>query len=72
MAEVINQLTYDLLDRERRKLHDEVVNHYYWDGKGAAGSPSKILRRFGFQGKSKRKLLKEVTVFLQLTEVVDA
>ena len=71
MAEVISTLTYKVLDMCRARLHDEVVNNYYWHGKGASGSPSKILRSYGFQSKGKKKLLKEVTIFLQVTEVVD-
>ena len=67
---VITQPVYDVLDTCRRRLHDEIVNHYYVNGKGSPGSPARLLRTYGFLSKSKKKLLKEVTVFLNTVEVV--
>jgi hypothetical protein len=67
---VITQQVYDLLDMGRRRLHDEIVNHYYVNGKGSPGSPARLLRTYGFLSKNKKKLLKEVTVFLNTVEVV--
>ena len=67
---VITQQVYTVLDTCRRRLHDEIVNHYYVNGKGSPGSPARILRTYGFLSKSKKKLLKEVTVFLNMVEVV--
>ena len=59
---VITEQVYSVLDMYRRRLHDEIVNHYYVNGKGSPGSPSRILRTYGFLSKSKKKLLKEVTL----------
>jgi hypothetical protein len=67
---VITTQVYTVLDTCRRRLHDEIVNHYYVNGKGSPGSPARILRTYGFLSKSKKKLLKEVTVYLNLAEVV--
>ena len=67
---VITQQVYTVLDTCRRRLHDEIVNHYYVNGKGSPGSPARILRTYGFINKSKRKLLKEVTVYLNTVEVI--
>jgi hypothetical protein len=67
---VITKDVYTVLDMCRRRLHDEIVSHYYVNGKGSPGSPARILRTYGFLNKSKKKLLKEVTVFLNMVEVV--
>ena len=67
---VITEQVYGVLDMCRRRLHDEVVNHYYVNGKGSPGSPARLLRTYGFLSKNKKKLLKEVTVFLNMVEVV--
>ena len=68
--EVITKQVYRILDMYRGRLYDEVVNHMYVNGKGSPGSPAKILRAYGFLSKNKKKLLKEVTVFLNIVEVV--
>ena len=67
---VITTQVYTVLDTCRRRLHDEIVNHYYVNGKGSPGSPARLLRTYGFLSKSKKKLLKEVTVFLNMVEVI--
>ena len=68
--EVITKQVYTMLDYYREKLYDEVVHNTYVNGKGCPGSPAKLLRIYGFLNKNKRKLLKEVTVFLNIVEVV--
>lgn len=68
--EVITKQVYTILESCRSRLHDEVMYNIYTNGKGKPGSPSRILRGYGFLSKSKKKLLKEVTVFLNMVEVV--
>jgi len=68
--EVITKQVYTVLELCRERLYDEVVHNVYINGKGSPGSPAKILRAYGFLNKNKKKLLTEVTVFLNLTEVV--
>jgi len=67
---VITKQVYAILDMCRSRLHDEVVYNIYSNGKGNPGSPAKVLRTYGFLSKSKKKLLKEVTVFLSTIEIV--
>jgi len=67
---VITEQVYTVLDTCRRRLHDEVVNHYYVNGKGSPGSPARLLRTYGFLSKNKKKLLKEVTIYLNTVEVL--
>ena len=67
---VITQQVYTILESCRSRLSDEVTYNIYANGKGHPGSPAKILRAYGFLSKGKKKLLKEVTVFLQTTEVL--
>ena len=68
--EVITRQVYTILESCRVRLYDEVIHNIYVNGKGSPGSPAKILRAYGFLNKNKKKLLKEVTVFLSLVEVV--
>ena len=68
--EVITKQVYTILESCRERLYDEVVHKVYVNGKGSPGSPAKILRTYGFLHKNKKKLLREVTVFLSLAEVV--
>ena len=70
MEEVITRRVYIILDSCRSRLHDEVAYNIYSNGKGSPGSPAKLLRTYGFLSKNKKKLLKEVTVFLSRVEVV--
>lgn len=71
MEDVISRQTYMAIDFARQELHEEVVNNHYSRGKGKPGSPAKFLRTLGFRNKRKDKLLKEVTIFLALVEVVN-
>jgi len=67
---VITKQVHAILESCRSNLYDEVMYNIYANGKGKPGSPAKILRAYGFLNKNKKKLLKEVTVFLSLVEVV--
>jgi len=71
MEKVVSRQMYMAIDFARQELHEEVVNNYYSRGRGKPGSPAKFLRTIGFLNKRKDKLLREVTVFLTLVEVVD-
>ena len=68
--EVITKEVFAVLNLCRSRLHDEIAYHVYSNGKGSPGSPSRILRTYGIINKSKRKLLKEVTVYLNTVEVI--
>ena len=67
---VITQMVYYTLLDLRSQLFDEVTYHHYRQGKGKPGSPARTLRLFGFKEKAKKKLLKEVALYLQNVEVV--
>ena len=67
---VITRQVYTILQSSIERLQDDVTYNIYTNGKGSPGSPAKILRAYGFLSKSKKKLLKEVTVFLNTCEIV--
>ena len=43
---VITEQVYSVLDMYRRRLHDEIVNQYYVNGKVSPGTPDRILRTY--------------------------
>ena len=70
LSNVITQNTYIGIQALREILFDEVTYHKYAQGKGNPGSPARALRRYGFKEKAKKKLLKEVTHYLNTVEIV--
>ena len=70
MSNVITQNTYIGIQALREMLFDEVTYHKYAQGKGKPGSPARALRSYGFREKPKKKLLKEVTQYLNTVEVI--
>ena len=69
--QAITRDTYQVLEWCRQSIYDELMYKIYANGKGNPPSPARMLRTFGFISKSKKKLLKEVTVFLNTVEVID-
>ena len=70
LSNVITQNTYIGIQALREMLFDEVTYHKYAQGKGKPGSPARALRSYGFREKPKKKLLKEVTQYLNTVEVI--
>jgi len=70
LSDVITQNTYIGIQALRERLFDEVTYNKYAQGKGKPGSPAKALRGYGFKEKPKKKLLKEVTIYLNTVEIV--
>ena len=70
LSDVITHNTYIGIQALREMLFDEVTYHHYAQGKGKPGSPARALRSYGFREKPKKKLLKEVTVYLNTVEVI--
>jgi len=70
VIDVITQQTHICMGLLWSQLQDEVLYNYYPRGKGKPGSPAKALRLYGFQSKPKKKLLKEVAIYLNTVEVI--
>jgi len=70
LSDVVTHDTYIGIQVLRERLFDEVEYHKYAQGRGKPGSPAKALRSYGFKEKPKKKLLKEVTVYLNTVEVI--
>ena len=70
VRDVITQQTHICMSLLWGQLQDEVLYKYYPRGKGKPGSPAKALRMYGFKSKPKKKLLKEVTIYLNTVEIV--
>jgi len=70
VRDVITQRTHICMALLWGQLQDEVLYKYYPRGKGKPGSPAKALRMYGFKSKPKKKLLKEVAIYLNTVEVI--
>ena len=70
VRDVITQQTHICMGLLWSQLQDEVLYNYYPRGKGKPGSPAKALRNYGFKSKVKKKLLKEVTIYLNTVDVI--
>ena len=69
--DAITRDTYKVLEWCTQSIYDELNYNIYANGKGKPPSPARMLRTFGFISKSKKKLLREVTIFLNTVEVID-
>ena len=70
LSDVITFRTFIGIQQLRGYLFDEVTYNHYHQGKGKPGSPARALRSYGFKEKPKKKLLKEVTQYLNTVEVI--
>ena len=61
---------YLILELCKSRLYDEVNYNIYYAGKGNGRSPAKTLRQFGISSKNKKRLLEEVTTYLNNVKVV--
>ena len=70
VRDTITQQTYIGLQLLWGQLREEVEYSHYLRGKGKPGSPAKALRSYGFKQKPKKKLLKEVAMYLNNVDVI--
>lgn len=71
IADAVTPDTYRGITILREYLFDEVHYKLYHQGKGNYGSPARALRSYGFKEKAKKKLLKEVTQYLNTVMIVE-
>ena len=70
LSDVVTQPTYIGIQALREQLFNEVTYKKYVQGHGNPGSPAKALRNYGFRERGKKKLLKEVTQYLNTVEII--
>ena len=70
MRDTLTEMTYWTMAQCVQQLEEEVNENYIRNGRGSAGSPKRVLQRYGFKIRRKDKLLKAVKEYLKNVDVV--